>query len=106
MRALNWDNTLADAWTTSGTNPPKYVIPVPPMYTTPGETGYSSPAIVNDVVFISTTKMGLYALDASTGLCLWTAGNIGSRGFARGPAVYRNSVVIGTSEANLNVYSL
>jgi outer membrane protein assembly factor BamB len=109
MRTLDW-NTLGDAWATSGTNPPKYTASVPPMYTTPGESGMSSPAVVNDVVFMSTSKIGLYAFDASTGTCLWSPGSLGGPGYARGPAIYRNHVVIGThtswSSGTLYIYSL
>ena len=110
MRALDWNN-LNDVWTTLGDIPPKYLAPVPPMYTTPGETGYSSPAVVNDVVFMSTTKKGLYVFDVETGVCLWSAGNLGRRGYIRGPAVSRDSLVIGTRElaqtqGTLKIYSL
>ena len=110
MRALDW-STLNDAWTTAGENPPKYLASEPPMYTTRGETGYSSPAVVNDVVFMSTTKKGLYAFDVETGVCLWSAGNLGRQGFIRGPGVYRDSIVIGTAETaqsqgTLKIYSL
>jgi len=105
MRALDW-NTLADGWTTIGTNPPKYNIPVPPMYTTPNERGLSSPAVVNDVVFIATTKPGLYALNAATGLCLWSATGLGSAPYAFGPAIYGDFVINGLSNGNLYIYTL
>ena len=108
MRAVDW-NTLADAWATAGANPPKYTVPVPPMYTTPGETGLSSPAVVNDVVFISTSKPALYCLDAATGACLWLAPGIGTGSYAMGPAIYGNYVVVGIggfSGGRLNIYRL
>jgi outer membrane protein assembly factor BamB len=82
------------------------------MYTTTGETGYSSPAVVNDVIFMSTTQMGLYAFDAASGLCLWSADPVSSRrrGYIRGPVVYRDFLVIGTSrsigEGSLKIYTL
>jgi outer membrane protein assembly factor BamB len=106
IRALDWA-TLADAWPTTGVNPPKYSMAQPPVYSTPGETGLSSPAVVNDVVFVTTTKPALYALDAQTGLCLWAAPGIAATGgYAFGPAVYRSYVVNGISNSNLYIYSL
>jgi outer membrane protein assembly factor BamB len=111
MRAMDWNN-LNDAWTTTGNNPPKYVTPVPPMYTA-YELGLSSPAIVNDVVFFSTTKPALYAFDVHTGVCVWNAPRIGPSGFswALGPAIYGNYVIVGTGNdrtksGNLYIYSL
>jgi outer membrane protein assembly factor BamB len=103
MRTLDW-NTLNDVWITSGNNPPMYTVPQPPMYTTDGEAGLSSPAVVNDVVFVSTTKPGLYALDAASGLCLWSAGGL-SPTYIMGPAISGNSVIIGTG-STVNIYSL
>jgi outer membrane protein assembly factor BamB len=106
MRVVDW-LTLADAWATAGANPPKYVVPSPPMYTTSGECGLAAPAVVNDVVIMATSKPGLYALDAATGLCLWSAAGLGSSPlFSYGPAVYRNYVVAGLADARLHVYSL
>jgi hypothetical protein len=79
-------------------------VATPPLYET-REVGLSSPAVVNDVVFVSTDKVGLYALDVATGLCLWSAAELpttnwnGSpRYFALGPAIYGNYVVIGTGD--------
>jgi glucose dehydrogenase len=105
MRALDW-NTLDDAWATSvgGDGVRRYVVPVPPMYTNNGEVGLSSPAVVNDVVFVSTDKPGLYALDVICGLCLWSAPGL-STGYVLGPAVYGNSVVVGSGPF-VKVYSL
>ena len=111
MRALDW-NTLNDAWATSvqtvGPNQvSKYTVPVPPMYTT-SEAGLSSPALVDNVVFVTTSKPALYALDATTGLCLWSAPGLGSVSggtFVLGPAVYGNYVVIGAG-ATLYIYKL
>jgi outer membrane protein assembly factor BamB len=109
MRALDW-RTLNDAWATTGDNPPKYSSSEPPMYSTAGETGYSSPTVVNDIVFMSTVKKGLYAFDVQTGVCLWSAGNLGGRGYIRGPSIYGDYVVIGThesrSQGKLKIYSL
>lgn len=104
LRALDW-NTLDDAWATAGTNPPRYTVPVPPMYTTPGETGLSSAVVVNDVVLVSTTKPGLYALRADSGFCLWAAPGFGPGSYCLGPAVYGSYVVAGTG-GHLHIYSL
>jgi outer membrane protein assembly factor BamB len=106
MRALDWE-TLDDAWTTTvgGDGVRRYTVPRPPMYTTPGEVGLSSPAVVNDVVFVSTTKPALYALDAATGLCLWPAPGITSGDYILGPAIYGNYVIIG-SGADIYIYTL
>lgn len=111
MRALDW-NTLNDAWATSvqtvGPNQvSKYTVPVPPMYTA-NEAGLSSPALVDNVVFVTTSKPALYALDATTGLCLWAApglGSVGSGTFVLGPAVYGNYVVIGAG-SSIYIYKL
>jgi outer membrane protein assembly factor BamB len=101
MRALNW-NTLADAWPTAigGDGVSRYTTASPPLYTS-NEVGLSSPALVHDVVFVSTNKTGLYALDAATGLCLWSATGLPVGNFALGPAISGNYVVMG---AGNNVY--
>ncbi|HLY25639.1 MAG TPA: PQQ-binding-like beta-propeller repeat protein, partial [Aggregatilineales bacterium] len=109
IRAVDW-HTLADAWMTAvqpvGANQvSRYTVPQPPLYTTPLEAGLSSPAVVNDVVFVSTTKPALYALDAATGLCLWPAPGITSGQYVLGPAIYGNYVIIG-SGGNVHIYSL
>ena len=64
MRCLDW-NTLQDGWPTAGTNPPKYETASPPMYQSAHEKGYGSPAVVNDLVFMATTKPALYAFDCT-----------------------------------------
>jgi len=73
------------------------------MYATP-EAGLSSPAVVNDVVFITTSKPGLYALDAATGLCLWSASGL-TGDFVLGPAIYGDFVVVGAGNM-LDIWSL
>jgi len=107
IRAVDWDS-LEDAWPTTGTNPPRYSVAKPPVYTHVGESGLSSPAVVNDVVFVSTTLPALYAFDAETGLCLWQAPGIAAfpGSYALGPAIYGNFVVNGLSNGNLYIYSL
>ena len=96
VRALDW-NTLADAWPGAvdpADNVFKYTTARPPVYGS-SEVGLGSPAIVNDVVFMSTNKTALYALRASDGLCLWSAPGLPSFAFALGAAVYGNYVVVG-----------
>jgi outer membrane protein assembly factor BamB len=104
IRALDWD-TLDDAWTglRGADGIWRYTVPVPPLYTTPNEAGLGSPAIVNDVVLVPTSKPGLYALDADTGLCLWSATGL-SGSYLLGPAVYGNHVVIGCG-TEVRIYS-
>jgi outer membrane protein assembly factor BamB len=107
MRAVDWD-TLLDKWTTTVTGGvARYTVPVPPMYSS-SEAGLSSPAVVNDVVFIATSKCALYALDAATGLCLWSAPGLPAGGwpnYALGPAIYGNYVVAGAGK-KVYIYKL
>jgi outer membrane protein assembly factor BamB len=104
VRALHWD-TLDDAWAVQqGTDGVwRYTVPVPPLYTTPNEAGLGSPAIVHDVVLVPTSKPGLYALDADTGLCLWSATGLNGN-YVLGPAVYGNHVVVGCGN-EVRIYS-
>jgi outer membrane protein assembly factor BamB len=100
MRALHWHN-LHDAWTMAthtinGHPVAKYTVPVPPMYQT-SEAGCGSPAVVNDVVFVATNLSALYALDANTGLSLWSAPGLPSGQFILGPAIYGSHVVVGAA---------
>ncbi len=132
LRAMRWD-TLVDAWPLDDNNPPRYVNPYndKTMYHTFGESGLSSPAVVNDVVFCSTTGVDLYALDARSGKLLWhdklgrpTGGGgpppdgtngVGlGYGYCMGPAISGNFVVAGGLVAGgtggsggvLRIYSL
>lgn len=107
MRALNW-STLGDAWPTanqtiSGHPVAKYIFPAPPMYTT-SEAGCSSPAVVNDVVFVSTNKSAMYAMDVNCGLSLWTAPGLPGGQFVLGPAIYGNYIVVGAG-GSVFIYS-
>jgi outer membrane protein assembly factor BamB len=112
VRALDW-NTLADAWpaavqSVGGHNVVRYTTAKPPLYTNPGEAGLSSPAVVNDVVFVSTSKTALYALRADNGLCLWQAPGMPPGGwpdYCLGPAIYGNYVVVGAASKVL-IYHL
>jgi outer membrane protein assembly factor BamB len=107
IRAVSWTD-LGDAWPTAlgPDGITRYTVAKPPVYTTT-EVGLSSPAVVNDVVFVSTDKAALYALDVSTGQCLWSAPGLPSTGmkFALGPAIYGNYVVLGVG-TNVYVYRL
>jgi outer membrane protein assembly factor BamB len=101
MRALD-STTLVDAWALDDGDPRRYIKPRPPMYTVPGEAGLSSPAVVNDVVFCSTSKIAIHAFDASDGTLLWsddlgeqTGGFNGGYGYCLGPAIAGDYVVAG-----------
>lgn len=104
VRAMRWTD-LGDAWPTAGVNPPLYSMASPPLYTTAGEAGLTNAASVNDVVFIGTTKPGLYALDADTGFSLWSAPGFGPGSYCLGAAISGNYVVAGTG-GNVYIYSL
>jgi outer membrane protein assembly factor BamB len=101
MRALDY-NTLADAWPVDSGNPPRYTKAQPPLYTNSSESGLSSPAVVNDVVFMATTYVSLYAFSVADGTLLFqdqlgaqTGGFNGGYGYCMGPAVCGNYVVAG-----------
>jgi outer membrane protein assembly factor BamB len=110
LRALDWDD-LTDAWLTQvgSDGVRRYVVPRPPLYLTPGEAGFASPVIVNDVVFMSTSRPGLYAFDGETGLALWSASGLGPvlpNSFTLGPVVYGDYVVLGSANLGVLIYSL
>ncbi len=106
LRALD-GMTLADAWATAehpymGNTVTRYTKPVPPFYTNMNESGLSSPAIVNDVVFMSTTWVSVYAFSVTDGTLLFedrlgqeTGGLNGGYGYCMGPAIAGNYVVAG-----------
>lgn len=113
MRAMHWD-TLADAWAMDEGDPPRYVNAGPPdgpMYNTDlagAESGLMAPAVVNDVVFCSTSKISVYAFASKTGQMLWedqlgsqTGGMNGGYGYCMGPAVSGSYVVAGALVAGL-----
>lgn len=112
MRAIDFNSTtLADVWPMDNSDPRKYVNCshiddtmgiYAGMYTTAGECGLSSPAVVNDVVFCSTSKVSIYAFDVRDGKLLWwddigsqTDGYNGGYGYCLGPAIWKNYVVAG-----------
>lgn len=111
IRALDW-HSLADAWptavdTVNGRQVVRYTAARPPLYTS-GEAGLASPAVSNDVVFMSTHKTALYALDAATGTCLWSAPGMPSGGwptYCLGPAVSGKYVVVGAAH-EVRIYAL
>lgn len=101
MRAMDWI-TLADAWPMDNSDPRRYLNCRPPMYTTAAESGLSVPAVVNDVVFMATSGINLYAFNANDGTLLWqdalgmqTDGMNGGYGYCLGPAISGNYVVAG-----------
>lgn len=110
MRAVDWE-TLDDIWATaqvSGVD--EYIAPNPPMYSPSQECGLSSPSLVNDLVFIATSKPALYALEASTGHCKWAAPNMVVSGTewwtgCMGAAIYGNWVVAAAG-TQLYIYTL
>lgn len=112
MRAVDFNSeTLADAWPMDDGDPRKYINcshidnatgVFAGMYTSAGECGLSSPAVVNDVVFCTTSKVSIYAFDVRDGKLLWwddlgmqTDGYNGGYGYCLGPAIWKNYVVAG-----------
>jgi hypothetical protein len=108
IRALDW-NDLSDVWPTKvepvTTGELTYIVrrytnATPPVYTS-RQAGLGSPAVVNDVVFVPSHKVGLYAMDADTGLCLWSAPGLSTGGwpnYCMGPALYGDHVVVGAGD--------
>lgn len=114
LLVLDWA-TLQDAWpTTIGSDHVRrYNIPHQPMYANPDEVALSSPAVVNDVVFVTTNAAALYAFNVANGTLLWQASDLGTppRGSQAfdiiniGPAIYGNAVVIGTGAGKVHIYT-
>jgi outer membrane protein assembly factor BamB len=122
IRAMDW-TTLEDAWPLDDGDPKRYKAaadPNNPLYKHAGESGISVPAVVNDVVFMATTRVALYAFSATDGTLLWsdeenfgpqTGGMSGGYGYCMGPAIAGNYVVAGAlvqggTGGVLNIYSL
>src|ERR1044072_7484008 len=112
MRALDFNSPqLVDAWPMDNSDPRKYVNCThidnstgvfAGMYTSAGECGLSSPAVVDDVVFCATSKIAIYAFDVSDGKLLWwddlgmqTDGYNGGYGYCLGAAIWKDYVVAG-----------
>jgi outer membrane protein assembly factor BamB len=112
MRAVDLNSdTLIDAWPLDNGDPRRYTntFKTDPatgqtvgMYSSAGESGISSPAVVNDVVFCTTSKIAIYAFDVRDGNLLWnddlgmqTDGYSGGYGYCLGPAIWKNYVVAG-----------
>jgi outer membrane protein assembly factor BamB len=127
MKAIKWDPTQwdqskwggnADAWPMDNNDPPRYKNVGASMYTNPGESGLSSPAVANDVVFVTTSAVAIYAFRISDGTLLWsmpignqTQGFNGGYGYSLGPAIWGSYVVAGALVAGysgglLNIYGL
>lgn len=110
IRAID-ASTLEDAWPLDNSDPRRYIKGsfLDPsisakvgLYTTAGESGLSSPSVVNDVVFCTTSKISIYAFDVRDGTLLWyddlgmqTRGYNGGYGYSLGPAIWKNYVVAG-----------
>ena len=134
MRAVKWD-TLEDAWPmapatfnlpTGPVNVMRYTKAAVPtaqnpgfaMYQNPGEASIGSPAIANDVVFVGTHSVSVYAFSVADGTLLWsdtlgsqTDGLNGGYGYCMGPAVWQDYVVAGALVAGgdggvLRIYQL
>jgi outer membrane protein assembly factor BamB len=110
LRALSWHD-LSDSWpTTVGPDGvSRYVTATPPLYTTPGEAGFTSPVVVNDVVLASTSRPGVYAFDSVTGTPLWAGAGLGppvANSYTLGPAVSGDVMVLASAHLGLLVYSL
>jgi outer membrane protein assembly factor BamB len=112
MRAIDFNSEkLLDAWPMDKGDPPKYLNAshsdetngiFAGMYTSAAECGLSSPAVVNDVVFCTTSKVSIYAFKVSDGTLLWwddlgmqTDGFNGGYGYCLGPAIWKDYVVAG-----------
>ncbi|WP_203751074.1 PQQ-binding-like beta-propeller repeat protein [Cellulomonas chitinilytica] len=110
LRAMDWAD-LTDAWATrvGPDRVSRYVTATPPLYTTPGEAGFSSPVLVNDLVLMTTSRPALYGFDAGTGLAVYQAPGFGPQrpnSFTLGPAVYGDWVVAGSANLGLLAFSL
>jgi outer membrane protein assembly factor BamB len=122
IRALDW-TTLDDAWPLDNGDPKRYAAaadPNNPLYKMATESGISVPAVVNDVVFMTTTRVAIYAFSATDGKLLWqdvtgfgaqTGGMMGGYGYCMGPAISGNYVVAGAlvkggNGGALNIYTL
>jgi outer membrane protein assembly factor BamB len=109
---------LRDAWPLDDGNPRRYRNGRPPFYTWPKESGLALPAIANDVVFMTTSRLALYAFSAADGTLLWqdllgdeTGGVNGGYGYCLGPAIYEDYVVtgsllLGQKAGSLRIYAL
>jgi hypothetical protein len=95
---MDW-GTLEDAWPTfeGSDKVARYKMTKPPLYLS-SEAALSSPAVVNDVVFVSTNRTALYAIDIQDGHCLWAAPGLPEDRYALGQAIYGDYVVMGTGE--------
>jgi outer membrane protein assembly factor BamB len=128
MRAIDLNSaTLDDAWPMDNGDPKHYANvshtddttgQTVGMYASAGESALSSPAVVNDVVFCTTSKVSIYAFKVTDGTLLWhddlgsqTDGYNGGYGYCLGPAIWKNYVVAGAlvfgrDGGVLNIYGL
>ncbi|HYE27177.1 MAG TPA: hypothetical protein VEA61_02935 [Allosphingosinicella sp.] len=115
MRAMKYAD-LSDAWPVDDNDPPRYKnamtgtmqsvangpSQILAMYQNEAESGLSTPAVVNDLVFMATTNVSIYAFRVSDGTPLWTdklgeitQGMSGGYGYCMGPAICGDVVVAG-----------
>jgi hypothetical protein len=101
LRCMDWQS-LDDAWPLDDGDPQRYAKCKPPMYTTGGESGLAVPAVVNDVVVMSTSAISVYVFAVADGTPLFsdqlgaqTSGLSGGYGYCLGPAVWGNYIVAG-----------
>ena len=117
LRALRSDD-LQDAWPEDDGDPPRYKNGRPPFYTRDKESGLALPAVANDVVFMTTSRLALYGFHAQDGSLLWqdllgleSGGFNGGYGYCLGPAVFRDyvvtgSLIMGKKAGSLRIYKL
>jgi outer membrane protein assembly factor BamB len=117
LRALRVED-LVDAWPLDDGDPRRYQNGRPPFYTWPKESGLALPAVANDVVLMTTSRLALYAFAASDGALLWqdllgaeSGGVNGGYGYCLGPAVFQDYVVtgsltLGKKAGSLRIYKL
>jgi outer membrane protein assembly factor BamB len=105
LRAMDWTD-LSDRWPTAvgPDHVRRYAIPGSPLYQNVGERALSSPAVVDDLVFVTTNLPALYAFETITGAKLWQAGDLTNGGAEiLGPAVSGDFVVIGY-QSSIHIY--
>lgn len=117
MRALKADD-LTDAWPLDDGDPRRYSNGRPPFYTNPKESGLAMPAVVGDVVLMTTSRLALYAFAVDDGRLLWydllgeeSGGINGGYGYCLGPAVagrhvVTGSLIMGRRAGSLRIYAL
>lgn len=106
IRALRGDD-LHDSWHRhhDADGVWRYTNGRPPLYTTAGERGLTSPAVVNDVVFVGTTRPALHAFDVHHGHCVWSDTTLSGGEFVMGCAIAGRHVAVAVGSL-LRIYSM